>query len=388
MKRISILFLTFVMFIGTSLNVYASTPRSETRSQAIEAGGQLAEVIEIIMTRYLSDEITVDELLEGALRGMTENLDRYSTYLNNAELMQFTGALTGRLRGIGVQLLTLESGRVVVTRVFAGSPAERAGVQTGDIIVSVDGTDVQSADIETIRFLILNPDTDNALVSFDRDGEIITFDIPKEIIYAPTVLVDYLDEMPEAEGFRNIGDFRYIQITSVGLTTGDDLRNAIETMREENVRGIILDLRSNTGGYLDVTLDIANQIVPAGVVLRTVNQAGHTRTHASVLREVPFDSIVVLVNQFTASAAEVIASALQDSGAAVVVGETTFGKGLVQTMYFLQTGGALKLTTEEYFRRNGGTINDIGVTPCYVVERGDGEMDAVLLRGLELLLDR
>ena len=388
MKRISVLLLAFVVFMGTTVSVYASTPGRDIRSRSISAGVQLAEVIELIMTRYLSDEITVDELLEGALRGMTENLDRYSMYLSNEELMQFTGALTGRLRGIGVQLLTLENGRVVVTRVFADSPAERAGVRTGDIIVSVDGTDVQSADIETIRSLILNPDTDNALVSFDRDGEIITFDIPKEEIYSPTVLKNRLGEMPEAEGFGNTDYFRHVQITSVGLATGDDFRRAMETMREENVRGIILDLRSNTGGYLDVTLDIANQIIPAGVVLRTVNQAGRTRTHSSVLREMPFDNIVVLVNRFTASAAEVIASALQDSGAAVVVGETTFGKGLVQTMYFLQTGGALKLTTEEYFRRNGGTINDVGVIPCYIVERDDGELDAVLLRGLEILLER
>ena len=384
MKKGFVFVLSFVLVFGTALPVEAS---GHPTDEVSEAGQHLADVMDLILHRYVGDPVTLNILMEAALRGMTDVLDQYSVYLSAAELDQFTQSLTGRLVGIGVSMLVRYDGRIEVARVLPSAPAEAAGVLAGDIIVYVDGVNVDGYPTDIVAALITNPDTDRVLIGFERDGRIITFDILKAEIRSPTVVVDRLEQIPEAYGFDNLYHFRYMQISSVSLTTGDDVRRAISQMQAENVAGIIIDLRGNTGGSLEITIDIANQLVPAGTVLQTVNQSGRRRTYSSVLPEAPFDNIVVLVNRFTASAAEVIASALQDADAAVIVGEQTFGKGLVQSVYSLETGGALMLTTEEYFRRSGHPINDIGIMPCILAQRTqNSERDDVLRTGLEILI--
>ena len=385
MKKLFVFVLTFVLLFSVSVPVEASRPvdRSDV------AGQLLGEVIELIVSRYVGDPVTVNELMEAALRGMTDQLDQYSIYLSAEELARFTRSMDGRLYGIGVSMSVMNDGSIVVARVLPNSPALRAGIQIGDILLYVDGTDVSGKPLDIVVGIITNPAYERVIVTFEREGQNISFDILKEVIISPTVIVERLENEPEAEGFRGLRHYRYMQISSISQTTGADVRRAISQMQDEGVRGIILDLRGNTGGHLDVTVDIGNQLIPEGVILQTVNQNGRRRTYTSVLTEMPFDSIVVLVNRFTASAAEVIASALQDSGAAIIVGETTFGKGLIQTVYQMTNGGALKITTEEFYRRNGGPINEIGVIPCVLIERriNFNEPDMVLRRGLELLIE-
>jgi carboxyl-terminal processing protease len=281
-------------------------------------------------------------------------------------------------------------GRIEIFRVLADSPAEAIGVEVGDILVAVDGENIRGLSTEAVSALITNPDHPRVEITVQRDTRTLTFDILKGEIANPTVRVDRLEQRPEAQGLANQDRYRIVRITGVGANTANDLRQAISYMQNEGVRGIIIDLRGNGGGYLDVTVDIANQIVPTGTVLQTVNQAGRRRTYTSVLDEVPFENVVVLINRFTASAAEVIASALQDADAAILVGETTFGKGSVQTVYALRDGGVFKLTTEIYFRRNGEAINGIGVIPDIEIARNQtiGGPDNVLRRGLEELMGR
>jgi carboxyl-terminal processing protease len=167
------------------------------------------------------------------------------------------------------------------------------------------------------------------------------------------------------------------------------MRAAFTQMRREGVTGLILDLRGNTGGYLDVTLEICRMLVPRGIILQTVGAAGRTRTFSSHLNAPPFGTMVVLTDRYTASAAEVIASALQDSGAAIVVGERTYGKGVIQSFFVNPSGGALRLTTEEYFTRNGNAINNVGITPDVEVARDNRQNhDGTLEKALEIILRR
>lgn len=381
MKRLLVLCLAVILFAAAPMPVYA-------RTGSAAAGAQVTEIIDLIMSRYVGGPVTVDELLEAALRGIADALDDYSVYFSAAELEQFMGGLTGRRVGIGVSMAVRYDGRIEISRVFPNSPAERAGVLPGDIFVTVDGNDTYGMTTGEIAAIVTNPDTERTNITFERDGLLVTFDILKEDFRFPTVMMEDLEGMPEAQGLYGLNEFRYLHIDRMGPDTGNDLRQAISQMQSEGVQGIILDLRSNAGGYLDVTVDIANQLVPAGVVLQTVNRVGRRSTYSSTLQEVPFDNVIVLVNRFTASAAEVIASALQDSGAAVIIGETTYGKGSVQSFHGLRTGGAMRLTTEEYFRRNGGTINGVGVEPCISIPRrlGPEEPDHVLRRGMEILV--
>jgi|GEM_PF-1105801 len=340
--------------------------RSEVAAQRLEG------MLDVLISRYAGEAVSAHELMEAALRAMTELLDRHSIYFSAEELAGFADSIDGRLFGIGVSLVMREDGRMVVARVLPDAPAQRAGILPGDVLVSVDGSDVFGMPPDVIVGLIVDPRYESVVVEFERGGRTLIFDIVKEEVQSPTVIVERPRGMPRA--------YRLVQVTSMSLATGNDFRTAMERMREEGVRGIILDLRGNTGGSLDVTVDIANQIVPRGVVLQMVGQAGDRRTYSSGLREAPFENIVVLVDRFTASAAEVIASALQDSGAALVVGEVTFGKGLVQSIFPLREGGAVRLTTEEYFRRDGRGIEGVGVVPCVVLE------DAGLEWAVEALL--
>ena len=383
MKQISAIVMALVLFVVTPLSVQAHSVSED----AALAGHHLATVIELIVTRYVGDEVSVDELLEAALRGMTDILDQYSAYLSAAELAEFTNNLSGRLVGIGVSMQILEDGNIVVSRVLPDSPALEVGILPGDILLTVEGQDIQGKPLEFVSNIITNPDYENVTITVYRDGVVLRFDIQKAEIRSPTVLIDRFDSVAEADGLGGMHNYRYVQISTIGTATAHDVRTAVQQMQAEGVNGIIIDLRGNTGGYLDVTMDIANQFVPQGIVLQTQSQSGRVRTYSSMLTQQPFENIVVLVNRFTASAAEVIASSLQDSGAAIVIGEPTFGKGLVQTVYALPTGGALKLTTEEFFRRNGGPINHIGVIPCIEVERRtcQTEPDHALRRGLEVL---
>ena len=375
--------LSLILTLGITVPAY-----SRISDDSLVAGYQLAEIIELIMNRYVGGPVTVDELLESALRGMTDMLDEYSVYLNAEELRMFSNSLTGRMRGIGIVLTVRNDDRVAISSVLPDSPASYVGLLPGDIISYVDGEFVAGMPLNLIRARITNPETDWVLLGIERNGTMHTFNIEKAEIISPTVVVERVEVLPEAHGLGNVDNFRVMQIRTVGLLTAEDVGSELAKMHEEGVQGIILDLRGNTGGCLYVTLDLANLLIPQGTVLQTVNHSGNRRTFSSTLPQAPFDNIVVLVDRFTASAAEIIASALQDSGVAVVIGEPTFGKGSVQTVYELLTGGALFLTTEEYFRRSGETINNVGVTPCITVTtpRRAGEIDQVLRTGIETLL--
>ncbi|MCL1987246.1 MAG: S41 family peptidase [Firmicutes bacterium] len=385
MKRIFALILVISLFVVMPQQLEASDTRSP--NQAAVAGLHLAEIIDLILTQYAGDPVTVNELLEAAIHGMTDLLDRYSVYLSPDDLNSFTESLSGQLVGIGVSMSPREPYGVIVTRVLPNSPAERMGVLPGDIVMTIDDYDATHMTVDDVRTIILNPDTSFVRMQLGRNGSIISLTIPKEVIQSSTVITDRLTYLPEAQGLANLDNFRYIQINSIAFTTGDDLRRTLTQMQSEGVEGIIIDFRGNSGGYLDVAIDIANQLVPNGPILHTVNSVGRRLTYSSFLNTQPFDNVVVLVNRFTASAPEVITSALQDSQAAIVVGETTFGKGLVQSVHSLRNGGALVLTTEEYFRRNGGVINGIGVIPDVAVQQTDSQQDDVLRRGLEILIN-
>ncbi|MCL2399751.1 MAG: S41 family peptidase [Defluviitaleaceae bacterium] len=378
----------FTLSLLLALGTVSSVEASGVRNNPIAAGQQLAEVIDLIMTYYVGDPMTVEKLLEAALNGISDVLDEYSGYLTAEEFQRFRDSLTGRMRGVGITLTVQDDGRVEISNVLPDTPASYAGLRQGDIIISVDNVDVVGASLEFIRTLIVNPEMDWVLIGVDRAGNTYTFNIEKAEIITPTVIVERLEELPEAQGLGNVNNFRIMQIISVGAITAEDVGRALLQMQEEGVEGIVLDLRGNAGGYVDITMDIANMLVPHGIVLQTVNRSGDRYIYSSLLPEVPFNYFVVLVDRFTASAAEVIASALQDSGAAVIVGEPTFGKGSVQSLYSVPTGGAFVLTTEEYFRRSGETINGVGVIPCIEVtsSRQADELDAALRTGLEILL--
>lgn len=389
MKRL-LAFLTAVCF-AWAVPVYAAQPETDdfTLSDSDKtqiAGSLITDIMDLIMEQYVGSDVTPEELYEAALRGMSVILDDYSEYLDDDELSDLTGSLSGKLTGIGVVLRQNDDRQAEVVRVLPDSPAREAGLKRGDVIQTVNGKAVAGYTINEIVALITDPEVKKATLQVKRGAVSMTFHMYKREIHTTV----YADRMENILGPQTRADaFRYICITSISGTTADDLREIITSLKKEGVTGIVIDMRGNGGGYLETAVDICSQIVPKGPVVHTVDSKGSQNTTYSALAKSPFEKMVVLVDGNTASAAELITAALQDAKAAVVIGETTYGKGVIQTLFPLITGGGFKLTTEEYLRRSGEKINKIGVTPDIAIEMNavdyETSTDTALIKALEVL---
>ena len=446
MKQLFAIVLTLVLTIGGAAQVQASS-NPAVRREAQVAGNYLARAIEIIMTHYMYT-VTVDGLMEAAVRGMTKaigidisvearlapiignevepvnsrlaeaieliktqhtgsvtacelfdaamrsitaTLDRYSYYMSAPEYKCFIDGMTGnKVASLGIVVTTTEEGHQVVYDVLSDSLAQIVGIKPGDVFLFVNWKYVTGLYHDVIADRLFSTENDHANIIVGRGGCFYIFDISTAKMYCRKVIVERLEYMPVAQEFSNLCDVRYMHIRRIGCSTGYRVGQALSDMQQEGVTRLILNLRGNGGGYLCVTVDISNKLVPQGTIAQTLNKSGNRHTYTSTLQESLFEYIVVLVDRYTASGAEIIASALQDSGAAVIIGETTFGKGLVQSIYPVGFDSALVITTKEYFRRDGGRINEIGVIPC--IEIGEFQIcknwDAVLHRALELLAGR
>jgi len=395
-KKLSLHILVFVLIFSLALTpkVLASASLAEQPTLSVTekmycAGELLTQVMDLILSDYVGGAVTPEELCEAALRGMADVLDPYSYYLNEEEMNGFFRLMSGQLVGIGVQIALNKEGKPEIVRVLSGTPAERAGLLKGDVIKTVNGASVDGLGTEEIVGIIADGGRERTAITVLRGSSTLSFEMRKEAIIAGTVFVDRFENALNAQIAVGASAYRVVQVTNVNETTAETLRAAIKTLQAQSVEGIVLDLRGNPGGYLHVAVDICRQLVPAGPIIHTVGNQGEKWTTYSSLRNTPIKKMVVLVDRGTASAAEIIAAALQDSGAAVVVGETTFGKGVIQTLFPLPTGGGFKLTTEEYFRRSGKQINKIGIKPDIVLKKPESYkndcFDWELFKALEVL---
>ncbi|MDR3239211.1 MAG: S41 family peptidase [Clostridiales bacterium] len=337
--------------------------------KAIAAGEMLSGIISLIMSKYTGSQTNPESLYESAIRGIMERLDPYSVYFSPEELSGFEKSLSGNLFGIGVSLEIDADGAPVIAWVVQDSPAEKAGLAKGDRFLEIDGQELLGLSLDkTIALITAAKDTVRLRVQTESGPRELS--IPKVELKFATVFTEKFENLLDEARDRNNAGLRYIGVSSVGEDTAQEFQSAIERLRKEGVSRIVLDLRGNPGGYMDVILQLCQFIVPKGPILFTVDKDGNRVVINSNLEKSPFEKVVVLTNNSTASAAEVLASALQDAKAASIVGEKTFGKGVIQSLYRLPTGGAIKLTTEKYLRRSGSEIDQIGVTPDVIVSAG------------------
>jgi carboxyl-terminal processing protease len=331
-------------------------------SQAALAGRHqqlLAEVAARVRAEYV-EPVDEGSLAEGAVRGMLATLDPHSQYLTASEYEELRISAAGNYVGVGLEVQARD-GRVVVVAPIPGSPAARAGLRPGDVIVSVDGEPVDGTQVnETILRLRGEPGTTVALTAL-RDG-----DAPRAVsLRRGPVHVQSVTAVPLAGGYG------YVRLSRFNDTTASDLRRAIEDLqgRDGRLRGLVLDLRDNPGGVLDAAVAVADGFLETGVI---VSASGRSRDANFRHDALPGDwlegaPLAVLVNGQSASAAEIVAGALRDHGRATVVGARTFGKGSVQTVLPLSGGSAIKLTTSRYFMPSGESLHERGVTPDVVL---------------------
>jgi carboxyl-terminal processing protease len=321
--------------------------------------GRAAQVFALIKSQSLTDA-DLATLIGGATAGMVQALDDpYSAYLEPELYQDLQGNIQGTYGGVGL-LITMDTDqRLTVVSPFKGTPAQRAGIVSGDQILRIDDRDTSELDLEQAAALMQGePGTQVVLLIYRQGQSPWEVTLVREVIEIPTVEGQYLEDYP---------GIAYIAVTNFTEHTGAELGQLIIELQQQQLEGLVLDLRNNPGGSLPAALEVASFFIPQGPVVY-IHGKGSSETLNTVHPhriEVP---LVVLVNGGSASASEIVAGAIKDTGAGKLVGETTFGKGLVQTVFPLTGGAAVKLTTAKYLTPGQHDIHEVGIHPDVEVE--------------------
>ena len=305
-------------------------------------------------------------------KGLVEGLgDPYSSYMTKDEYETWKSMAVGEYSGVGVTFTKDEDGNFLVISVEDGSPADEAGIKADDIILEVDGKEYDDLDI--IGNAIRGEEGSSVEITYISGGTEKSVTMKRETIEQHSVEHEMLD-----------GDIGYISIGSFIETTGEDFAAALDDLEKKGAKGLILDLRDNGGGLVDSCVEVADEFLDEGVVVYVEDRDGNRRDYDAEDGKTALKT-VVLVNENSASASEILAAALQDNGIEIA-GETTYGKGVIQSTAQLDDGSALKLTVMQYFSPDGNAINEKGVTPDHEVEDDEKtEADEQLQEALSLL---
>ena len=362
MKKISwLLIVTLLVTFPLAGAAYGGNEEdvAPEESQLEYYGEALAEIMEFLMDTF-DGAVEEETLLDGALRGLLEALgDPHSVYMDEEEVEEFFASVDGRFGGIGASL-ELVDGYPMIIAVFPHTPAGLAGLAPGDLIVEVDGEDIKdhllSSTVSRIRG---EPGTEVTLKVY-RPSTDQTF---------PMTLVRAVIEIPSLD-YRALDDhLAYVRIHRFGETTARDMEVVAGFIQATQVGGVVVDVRGNPGGYLSTTLEVSDMLTPVAPLLRISGRDGEEQVFygSDPGWGIP---LVVLVDGRTTSGAEILAAAVQDTGSGVVMGhEGSFGKGSVQDMFWLNNGGAIKLTTAHFYSPDGHPIHGEGVTPDILVEQ-------------------
>lgn len=328
---------------------------------------------------------TLDDksMIEGAIKGYVAGVgDQYTEYYTKEEMQSKLEEVTGNYVGIGIYMLVdSSSGTILVTEPMEGSPAEKAGVKTGDFIVNIEGEDVTAENVSKMSDKIKGEEGTKVKIKVRRGEETIDFEIERKKIVISHIKARVLE--------NNIG---YIDIKDFDGGTAEEFKTKYDELSKKGIKSLIIDIRSNGGGIVDESLNILDMLLEKDTTLLiTVNKKQEEEvTKAKKKQEIDIP-VIVLTNQYSASASEILAGALKDNGRAKIVGTKTYGKGVIQTLRTLTDGSGLKTTTEEYYTPNRNKINKIGIKPDYEVNLPDDiseltdENDTQLKKAIELL---
>lgn len=331
--------------------------------------GRLVRVVQLIHSDYL-EKVTTDQLVEGATKGIVEQLgDPYSTYMNAKENEELFQVLEGKFGGVGIVLSLKDPKKLIVLRAIKNSPASKVGIQAGDVISKINNSETAGMDQDkAVGMMRGDPGTKVSLALYrESTHKTLTVNLTRENITVPTV---------DGEALPGHSDIAYISISQFSSDTGTELKDTLNTMNIKKFKGLILDLRYNHGGELNSAVQVASYFIAEGPVVYIVDKQGNvdTKMAAGTYLGMP---IVVLVNEESASAAEIVAGAIKDKGTGNLVGVKTFGKGIVQTIFPLDAGTSVKLTTAKYLTPNKVDIHKKGIEPDVKVELPKGQQATI-----------
>lgn len=356
----------FITFLITSISLYTyftNNPITETSSNTkTELSSKLQKYRQILEKYYLG-EIDDEKLEEGAIKGYIEALgDPYTEYISKEDMETYLDDTMGNFVGIGIYMVkNTEFDKIQVLSTIKDSPAEKAGIQAGDLIVTVDGVEYKADDMTTASNNIKGEIGTKVEVEILRGTEKIKYEITRAKVKVNPVEGKVIS--------NNIG---YIQFTSFDETTAEDFKTKYEELNKQGIQSLIIDLRNNGGGIVDQALEIADYIADKdSVLLYEVDKNNKETVKKSKNNPIINMPIVILTNEYTASASEILAGALKDLGKAKIVGTKTYGKGVIQQILSLSDGSGLKVTIEEYQTPNRNKINKIGIEPDENIELPD-----------------
>ncbi|MCA9952012.1 MAG: S41 family peptidase [Anaerolineales bacterium] len=355
----------------------------EMPAEAEEAFAPLWEVYSLVQTRYFERPIDNELLAEGAINGMLAALDDpYSRYLSPADEAAERDSMQGEISGIGVEI-TSEDGFLTVISPIEGSPAEAAGLVPGDRILEADGISLLDLDVGEAAQIVRGPVGTSVLLVIERDGETFDLEVMRDIIKIASVRGEILED-----------NIAYLRLSQFSFDTAVEVEKILKELLAENPAGLIVDVRRNPGGSLQTVVDVADQFLTEGPVLVQDFGAENKRTFSAddndLAEEIP---LVILIDEGSASASEVLAGAIRDRGRGILLGQTSFGKGTVQTWHELSNQGGLRITIARWLTPDENWINKTGLDPDIFIplpefEEGVDFEDTQLQAAIDYLLGK
>ena len=356
----------FITFMITSISLYTYFTKNpisvSAKSNNKDISNKLDKYRKIIDKYYLG-EVDESKLEEGAIKGYIEGLDDpYTEYISKDDMDTYLDDTKGNFVGIGIYMIkNTKYDKIQVLSTIKGSPAENAGIQAGDLIVSVDGVEYKADDMTAVSNKIKGEEGTKVTVELLRGSENVKYELTRSKV-----------KVNQVEGKVISDDIGYIKFTSFDETTAEDFKKQYQELAKKNIKSLIIDLRNNGGGIVDQALEIADYIADKdSVLLYEVDKNNKETVRKAKTDPIINMPIVILTNENTASASEILAGALKDLGKAKTVGTTTYGKGVIQQILKLNDGSGLKITIEEYQTPNKNKINKVGIEPDEKVELPD-----------------
>ncbi|MDY3341566.1 MAG: S41 family peptidase [Lachnospiraceae bacterium] len=339
--------------------VSTGSEKTETLDMNLSQVKKKTGEIEELINAYYLDEIDGQKVEDTMYTGMVAGLeDLYSVYYSKEELESMEESISGAYSGIGATLTQdPDTGELSVVSCFDGTPAQEAGLQPGDVITGWNGKSVEGIELSELVSKIKTDPEEQLTLEIERDGETLEVELTRREVQIPTVEYEMLD--------NQIG---YIRLVEFDEVTADQFKEALEDLENQNMEKLIIDVRNNPGGVLQVVCDMLDQLLPEGLIVYTEDKNGNRKEYTSDEEHQFTKPLAVLANENSASASEIFAGAIQDYGIGTIVGTTTFGKGIVQRTFYLSDGTGVKLTVAKYYTPKGHDIHKKGITPDVEIE--------------------
>jgi len=377
---------TLITFLLTTVGVYNYYVKTENglartlvSTEATELDSRIQLIRDYLDKEYLGEITNEEELIESAIKGYVEGVgDKYTEYYTKEEYEELMIDVNGNFVGIGVYLSEDIYGNVVIISPIEGSPAEEADLKMGDIIRKVNGESCEDMEIDVVSKKVKGEEGTTVDLEILREGELINKTIERRLIEIHPINAEILE-----------GDIGYIEVLSFDNGSSKEFKTKLNELLEKDVKALIIDVRDNGGGLVTEAINISELFLPKGkIIMKELDKTSKEKETKSIIKE-SIDSkipVVVLANEYSASASEIFVGALKDNQVAKIVGTKTFGKGVMQEILPVSSGGALKVTIKEFRTPNGDIINEIGIEPDVSVEDNEEtEEDEQLQKAIEIL---